>query len=71
MIVTLVVEEKDDEEEVKFLKDILIKMGAVVHIMKKENDIGCVLMAQTARLLVYNLPMVRHVGIMFCTEESI
>ena len=44
----------------KLLQNILTKVGAVVHIMEKENNISCVLMAQTARMLAYNLPMVRE-----------
>ena len=57
---TLVAEETDDDDEIKYLQNVLTKMGAVVNIMKKEEDIGCVLMAQTARMLAFNLPMVRR-----------
>ena len=56
---TLVAEETDDDDEIKYLQNVLTKMGAVVNIMKKEEDIGCVLMAQTARMLAFNLPMVK------------
>jgi len=59
VIVTLVVEEgDDDDDDVRVLQNILTKVGAVVHIMEKEDNITCVLMAQTARMLAYNLPMV-------------
>ena len=58
VIVTIIVEEKDDGDAVEDLKNILTKVGAVVTIMEKEDDIGCVLMAQTARMLAFNLPMV-------------
>ena len=64
VIVTLVVEDDDDDDDddddVRVLQNILTKVGAVVHIMEKENNISCVLMAQTARMLAYNLPMVRE-----------
>ena len=56
---TLVAEETDDDDEIKYLQNVLTKMGAVVNIMKKEENIGCVLMAQTARMLAFNLPMVK------------
>ena len=52
------VEENDDQDDVMNLHNILTKLGAVVHIMEKEDDISCVLMAQTARMLAFNLPMV-------------
>lgn len=70
VIVTLVAEETDDDDEIKYLQNVLTKMGAVVNIMKKEEDIGCVLMAQTARMLAFNLPMVSDNDIIMMADTD-
>ena len=61
VLITLVVngEEERLAEEVIYLKKVLESFGAVAQIALKENDVSCVLMGQTYRMLAYNLPNVR------------
>ena len=60
VILTLVLEEENEDEEALHLQYVLEHLGARVHFMNKEENTSCVLMAQTARMLAYNYHMVKY-----------
>ena len=59
VLVSLVTEEKSNKESLESLKETLQMLDVDVIIVEKEEDISCVLMAQTSRILAYNYPEVR------------
>ena len=59
VLVSLVTEENSNKETLESLKETLHSLGVDVIIVEKEENISCVLMAQTSRILAYNYPEVR------------
>ena len=71
VLVSLVTEEKSNKESLESLKETLQMLDVDVIIVEKEEDISCVLMAQTSRILAYNYPEVRtgSMSVTFCYSE--
>ena len=71
VLVSLVTEEKSNKESLESLKETLQMLDVDVIIVEKEEDISCVLMAQTSRILAYNYPKVRtgSMSVTFCYSE--
>ena len=58
VLVTLVTERNHDRRSLESLYKTLGIMGVEVIVLEQEENISCVLMAQTARILAYNHPEV-------------
>ena len=65
VLVSLIVEKTRDDSVLESLEKTLEMIGVDVIILEQEENISCVLMAQTARILAYNYQEVRRVFVMF------
>ena len=65
VLVSLIVEKTRDHSVLESLEKTLEMIGVDVIILEQEENISCVLMAQTARILAYNYQEVRRGFVMF------
>ena len=65
VLVSLIVEKNRDHNVLESLEKTLEMIGVDVIILEQEENISCVLMAQTARILAYNYQEVRRGFVMF------
>ena len=65
VLVSLIVEKNRDHSVLESLEKTLEMIGVDVIILEQEENISCVLMAQTARILAYNYQEVRRGFVMF------
>ena len=65
VLVSLIVEKTRDDSVLESLEKTLEMIGVDVIILEQEENISCVLMAQTARILAYNYQEVRRGFVMF------
>ena len=65
VLVSLIVEKNKDPSVLESLEKTLEMIGVDVIILEQEENISCVLMAQTARILAYNYQEVRRGFVMF------
>ena len=65
VLVSLIVEKNKDHSVLESLEKTLEMIGVDVIILEQEENISCVLMAQTARILAYNYQEVRRGFVMF------
>ena len=66
VLVSLIVEKtRVDKSVLESLEKTLEMIGVDVIILEQEENISCVLMAQTARILAYNYQEVRRGFVMF------
>ena len=65
VLVSLIVEKNRDHSVLESLEKTLEMIGVDVIILEQEENISCVLMAQTARILAYNYQEVRREFVMF------
>ena len=56
VIVQLIYENDDDKDSVDDLQETLMFLDAEVRVLRKIDEVSCVLMGQTARILAYNYP---------------
>ena len=65
VLVSLIVEKNREHSVLESLEKTLEMIGVDVIILEQEENISCVLMAQTARILAYNYQEVRRGFVMF------